>query len=322
MVVEADMDKALQFDVSAFSVCFVFFSLIIGYLLSFCRSRITIGRYLPPYTVSVFLVGIILSICAEHLVLVQGNTDTLMRSFDLVGRIDSSVIIYSFLPALLFGEAMTLNFYQAKRSFSASWFLAFPGAVAAAYVLGQFMYSCQAFFGTSWSFKLAFIAGSILSATDPVSVVAALKEISKSSPAALKLTYLITGEALLNDGSALVLFGALTYPRVSNGASITLYVVKVCVYSPLVGIGTGLACVIALTYLNRRVEREDSTLQLILTLSCGYLSFFFAQYLLSVSGIIACCSAGAVLSWLAPPLFLQPHSIGNSKLTTNLALSS
>ena len=308
------MAKALPFDVSAFSVCFVFFSLIIGYVLSFCRSRIKLGRFLPPYTVSVFLVGVGLSICAEHLVLVQGNTDTLMRSFDLVGRLDSSVIIYSFLPALLFGEAMSLNFYQAKRAFSASWFLAFPGAVAAAYVLGQFLYSCQGFLGTSWSFKLAFIAGSILSATDPVSVVAALKEISKSSPSALKLTYLITGEALLNDGSALVLFGALTYPRQQiNGASITLYVIKVCIYSPLIGIGTGIACVIALTYLNRRVETEDSTLQMILTLSCAYLSFFFAQYLLLVSGVIACCSAGAVLSWLAPPLFLQPHSIGNKQ---------
>ena len=238
-----------------------------------------------------------------------------MRSFDLVGRLDSSVIIYSFLPALLFGEAMSLNFYQAKRAFSASWFLAFPGAVAAAYVLGQFLYSCQGFLGTSWSFKLAFIAGSILSATDPVSVVAALKEISKSSPSALKLTYLITGEALLNDGSALVLFGALTDHHLSNASSMTLYFIKVCIYSPLIGIGTGIACVIALTYLNRRVETEDSTLQMILTLSCAYLSFFFAQYLLSVSGIIACCSAGAVLSWLAPPLFLQPHSIGNKQHT-------
>ena len=309
------MAKALPFDVSAFSVCFVFFSLIIGYVLSFCRSRIKLGRFLPPYTVSVFLVGVGLSICAEHLVLVQGNTDTLMRSFDLVGRLDSSVIIYSFLPALLFGEAMSLNFYQAKRAFSASWFLAFPGAVAAAYVLGQFLYSCQGFLGTSWSFKLAFIAGSILSATDPVSVVAALKEISKSSPSALKLTYLITGEALLNDGSALVLFGALTDHHLSNASSMTLYFIKVCIYSPLIGIGTGIACVIALTYLNRRVETEDSTLQMILTLSCAYLSFFFAQYLLSVSGIIACCSAGAVLSWLAPPLFLQPHSIGNKQHT-------
>jgi len=216
----------------------------------------------------VFLIGIGLSICAKHLILVEGNTDTLLRSFDLVGRLDSSVIIYSFLPALLFGEAMTLNFYQAKKAFSASWFLAFPGAVAAAYVLGQFLYSCRDFFGIDWSFKLAFIAGSILSATDPVSVVAALKEISKSSPSALKLTYLITGEALLNDGSALILFEALTDPHLNDGSSITKYVVKVCVYSPLVGIGTGLACVIALTYLNRRVETEDSTLQLILSLSC------------------------------------------------------
>ena len=308
------MGEALKADVSAYSICFVFFSLIMGAMLAFCQSRMYIGKYLPPYTVSLFLIGIGLSMGAENLIVVHGNTDTLMLSFDLISRLDSSVIIYAFLPALLFGEAMQLNFYQAKRAFGVAWFLAFPGAVAAAYILGQFLYSCRDFFaafGSPWSFKLAFIAGSILSATDPVSVVAALKEISKSSPQAMKLSYLITGEALLNDGAALVLFSALTDPQLSDGTSITLYVVKVCFYSPLVGIACGIACIIGLTYLNRRVETEDSTLQLILTLSCGYLSFFFAQYLLAVSGSIACVAAGVVLAALAPPLYLQPHSIGN-----------
>lgn len=44
--------------------------------------------------------------------------------------------------------------------------------------------------------------GAIMSATDPVAVVALLKD----AGAAPKLTILIVGESLMNDGSAMVLF--------------------------------------------------------------------------------------------------------------------
>jgi NhaP-type Na+/H+ or K+/H+ antiporter len=66
---------------------------------------------------------------------------------------------------------------------------------------------CTAVFGMiifpyGWSWPVALLFGAILSATDPVSVVAALDEIGAPS----KLTVLIEGESLLNDGSAYVLF--------------------------------------------------------------------------------------------------------------------
>jgi NhaP-type Na+/H+ or K+/H+ antiporter len=52
----------------------------------------------------------------------------------------------------------------------------------------------------TWSEALMF--GSILSATDPVAVVALLKELGVNR----KLSTLIEGESLLNDGTALVVF--------------------------------------------------------------------------------------------------------------------
>ena len=47
-----------------------------------------------------------------------------------------------------------------------------------------------------------FMIGAMLSATDPVAVVALMKELGASS----RLSTLIEGESLLNDGSAVVLF--------------------------------------------------------------------------------------------------------------------
>ena len=53
-----------------------------------------------------------------------------------------------------------------------------------------------------WDWNLAMAFGSILAATDPVAVVALLKAVGASP----KLTMQITGEALMNDGTAIVLF--------------------------------------------------------------------------------------------------------------------
>jgi NhaP-type Na+/H+ or K+/H+ antiporter len=56
--------------------------------------------------------------------------------------------------------------------------------------------------GKDFSFETALMFGSIISATDPVAVVALLKELGASR----RLATLIEGESLLNDGTAMVLF--------------------------------------------------------------------------------------------------------------------
>ena len=58
------------------------------------------------------------------------------------------------------------------------------------------------FAGFEWSWPAALTLGSILPATDPVAVVAALKELHASE----KLSLLISGESIFNDGSAVILF--------------------------------------------------------------------------------------------------------------------
>lgn len=53
-----------------------------------------------------------------------------------------------------------------------------------------------------FNFNAALLYGAIISATDPVAVVALLKELGASK----KLSTLIEGESLLNDGTAMVAF--------------------------------------------------------------------------------------------------------------------
>jgi len=57
-------------------------------------------------------------------------------------------------------------------------------------------------FPLQWSWTLCFMFGALNSATDPVAVVALLKEVSSRK----RLEALIEGESLLNDGTAIVFF--------------------------------------------------------------------------------------------------------------------
>merc|ERR1719453_1486205 len=122
-------------------------------------------------------------------------------SYNMWMDIDPHLLLFTLLPALLAGDAMTIDTSVAKRVAKQCMYLAGPGVAIGAF--------CTAFFldayidwKTEKSFVLSLCAGSILCATDPVAVVALLKELGTSPT----LTVQIQGESLLNDGTAIVLY--------------------------------------------------------------------------------------------------------------------
>lgn len=93
--------------------------------------------------------------------------------------------------------------------------LAGPGVLISTFCLGSALkvfytllrlyfcvvYSCcyillQLTFPYGWNWKTSLLLGGLLSATDPVAVVALLKELGASK----KLSTIIEGESLMNDG--------------------------------------------------------------------------------------------------------------------------
>ena len=85
-----------------------------------------------------------------------------------------------------------------QTTFWQCFLLAVPGVVLSTALTAVF----SLFVLPAWDWKLCFIFGSIVSATDPVAVVAILK----SAGASPKLTTLIIGESLMNDGTAMIFF--------------------------------------------------------------------------------------------------------------------
>ena len=76
--------------------------------------------------------------------------------------------------------------------------------IFATFATAVFMYYVLDFQGenNNFTFKACLLFGTINSATDPVAVVSLLKSLGVSK----RISTLIEGESLLNDGTALVLF--------------------------------------------------------------------------------------------------------------------
>ena len=159
-----------------------------------------------------------------------------------------------------------------------------------------------------WTWYLCMLFGSILSATDPVAVVALLKD-AGASP---KLTILIIGESLLNDGTAMVLFTLyfeLMKGHDFSGGEVMLFFLEECLGAPLLGIGMGFVGVFWMSLANNPLSPMDVTIQIVITVTTAYMVFFTAQYECEVSGVLACCAAGIVFAWQAPPLILEHETM-------------
>ena len=98
---------------------------------------------------------------------------------------------------------MGLNWYHVKGGIIQATILAGPGVLFGAVMMSVITKYLLPY---NWNWNLAMTFGLILSATDPVAVVALLK----SACASPKLTILIVGESLLNDGTAMVLLLCFT----------------------------------------------------------------------------------------------------------------
>jgi NhaP-type Na+/H+ or K+/H+ antiporter len=80
--------------------------------------------------------------------------------------------------------------------------LAGPGVLYGAILIAIIFKVFLGYTDEDMSWPGAIMAGSVLSATDPVAVVALLKELGASA----KFGTLIEGESLLNDGTAMVFY--------------------------------------------------------------------------------------------------------------------
>jgi len=197
-----------------------------------------------------------------------------------------SLTLYVLLPALLFEGAWNLDFRAMRRQWRPILTLAVPGVALTALIVAGALSVVGVSFGP------ALLAGAILSATDPIAVVAAFRRL----PVPRMLRTLVECESLFNDAIAVVLYRAVLVvvltanatPADAGRASL------VALAGSFAGIAFG--AVIAFAAASVLRNRKSASLQILTTLVCAYGSYFAAERL-HISGIFAIVSCGIALRY-------------------------
>jgi hypothetical protein len=157
-VTAADDDYSDDYSKSINSVnilLFMFFGLALGVVVS---QLLSIFGEAIPYTVLVFLLGMLFSTAAD-------SPGSFGDSINQWLGIDAELLLFVFLPPLIFGEAMSLNWYHLKGGFLQAVILAGPGALIGAALMGALAKGVLPY---NWGWNLAMTFGSILSATGTI----------------------------------------------------------------------------------------------------------------------------------------------------------
>ena len=187
-----------------------------------------------------------------------------------------------FLPPLVFEAALQLPWRGFRRNLPVTLLLAFPGVMIAAAVV-----ACGVHWLLGWSWIGAALFGSLIAATDPVSVIAAFKEL-KAPP---RLSLVVEAESLLNDGTAAVGFAILI--AIAAGSPATpLHIGGMLIWTIAGGTAVGVAVAGALLLLSGRTD--DHLVEITLTTLAAYGSFLIADRL-GMSGVLASLAAGLMV---------------------------
>jgi CPA1 family monovalent cation:H+ antiporter len=238
-------------------------------LLVACLIAILTRRIGLPYIVGLVVAGFLIAL--------------LPRAPEL--PLSRQLIFNVLLPPLVFEGALQLDWRRFRHELPLTLTLAFLGVGIAAAVVAAGMHWI-----IGWSWIGAALFGTLIAATDPVSVIASFREM-RCLP---RVSTIVESESLLNDGVAAVGFAVLSAVAIGwspDPASVSLLF--------LWTLGGGIAIGLALTGAILMVvgRTDDPLVEITLTAIAAYGSFLVAERL-HASGIIAALAAGLLVGSL------------------------
>lgn len=203
------------------------------------------------------------------------------------------VVIYLFLPLLVFEAALGLSTRAFFRNLGFILVLAVPALVLSAVLVG---FALHGVLGVPLAAALLF--GILISATDPVAVVVVFRDLGVPQ----RLLTLVEGESLLNDGVAIVLFNI--FLAVALGAPVSVLggvgsFLSVFFGGLAIGTVIGIGAALFVPHLARLPAAA-------LTVAVAYGGYVLTDYIFGFSGVMATVAAGLVLGGLAPSRAAAP----------------
>ncbi|EAU53583.1 cation:proton antiporter [Mariprofundus ferrooxydans] len=253
----------------------IFSLLLVALFIQFLAQRVRL-----PFTILLVLVGIGLN-----------SLHDVYPGFSIFHalKISPDMILYVFLPALIFESSYNLNARRLVHNIGPVLTLAVPGLLISTFTIG-----CILWWATAIPFSMALLLGAILSATDPVAVVSIFRQIGAPD----RLNTLIEGESLFNDATSIVVAGILIGMVIEHSGEASISSGIITFFWLFIG---GLATGIGLGFLTGKIigwVESESFIEIGLTTALAYLSFLLAEEVFHVSGVMATVGAGLTLgSW-------------------------
>jgi CPA1 family monovalent cation:H+ antiporter len=260
-------------------------------------SAIFVKRINFPYTVGLVIVGIVLGLAVSEVEALKPMQEV---------ELSRDIILYVILPTLLFDAAINMHVSVLLKNLLPILVLATLGLLISAAIVGFAMGQV-----TPLPIGVALLFGALISATDPVAVIALFKELGVDE----RLSTLVDGESLFNDATAIVVFNIILGIVLATG-SLGEHPVGSAIGSFLVVFFGGLAVGLfigALLIGLLRLADGDVLVQIALTSVSAYVAFIVADHFLKLSGVMAVVGAGILSAWRAKQLFSEEmrRYIGN-----------
>lgn len=245
-------------------------TLIIELLVIVSVVALAVRRVRVPYTIALVIAGLLI---------------TFQQPVQL--DLTPDLILGLFVPPLVFEAAFHLDYRHLRDTLGPILVLAIPGVVLTTLIVGYIVSA-----GARIPLTSGLVFGALISATDPVAVVALFRALG----APRRLVVLVEGESLANDGTAIVVFNLVlaaalaTAQDTTFGLTIFAGVVdflRVSVGGVAIGVGLGWAA----AWLIARVD--DYLIEITLTTVLAFGSYLIAERL-AVSGVLAVVGAGIV----------------------------
>ena len=259
---------------------FLLFSAVIGWL--------NLKLFRLPTGVAMLAVGLLAALSLTGLDRLAPGLGVGEATRKLLTQIDFSAAVLRFMLAyLLFAGAVHVDLAELLRRGWTAGVLATVGVVISAGVIGAGFWLAARLLGLPLSFGWALVFGVLISPTDPVAVLAALKRTSLIPD----IRALIEGEALFNDGVGVVLFGA-ALTLATGGAAAPLPLAGQALLQA--GGGAALGAVAGWLAIAAMRSIDDYLVEVGMTLALSTATYALAQHL-ELSGPIAVVVAGLML---------------------------
>ncbi len=271
-----------------YQVEFLILLLIVTLIVALLSRRLRV-----PYTLLLVIVGFVVGILPfipnEH--------------------VDPNIILYVFIPALLFEGAWNAEIDKLVADWLPIVLLAIPGMVFSLLVVAVVLH-----FGIGLEWLLALLVGAIIAPTDPVAVIALFQQLGVPD----RLRTLVEGESIFNDGTAgaayelvlAVLLPTLGLAEMSGNPSflntpvfgIAGEVLWLIFGGLLLGFGVGWVA-------SRLLRRIDDRLVVItVTVTVAY-GMYLGATALHTSGLLAVVGAGLVMGSYGRKNAMSPRTI-------------